>query len=351
MDPILDDLAKLHKLDGERMLDAIGGFPEYCREAIEIAEEVPLGDLPSKTFEAVTFIGIGSSAIGGQLIADWLSRESRAPMVVSRGYDLPSFVDEKTLAFAVSYSGNTDETITAFQQALDRGSSIVSLTSGGSLEGLSEKHGLPLILIPKGLRPRAALPYQFFALATVLNRLSLIPSSWAEVNEAIKILEELRGKMEPTVPVNENPAKKLAMNLNGKVPFVYGPPLFDAVAYRLATQLNENSKVPAASGAFPELFHNAVLGCEGPEVALRPLCILLIRDPGETAKIARKIDRFRGLFDRQIGGIVNIEAEGRGKLARMLSVLYIGDYVSAYLGLLYGKDPSSTDAIDELKQV
>jgi len=123
------------------------------------------------------------------------------------------------------------------------------------------------------------------------------------------------------------------------------------VAYRLRTQLNENSKVPAGSGSFPELFHNAVLSCEAPDEVLKPICLLFIRDSGETNRIARKIDRFRALFEGRVGGIVEVRARGQGKLARMLSVLYTGDYISTYLGLLYGQDPSSTDAIEELKRV
>jgi len=351
MDQVLDDLEELRRLDRGGMLDAVHGFPEYCRRGIEIAGAVPLGSLPEKVFEAVTFIGVGGSAIGGQLVAEWLSRESEVPMVVSRGYDLPGFVDENTLVFAVSYSGNTEETLTAFRETMRRGSSIVALTSGGALERLSIEHNVPLVSISGGLRPRAALPYQLFAVAATLNRLGLVGRPWAEVDEAIEVLGKLREEMMPEVSADENPAKGLALSLVGKIPFVHGPPLFEGVAYRLRTQLNENSKVPAGSGSFPELFHNAVLGCEGPDEVLRPLCLLFIRDPGETNEMARKIDRFRALFEGRVGALVEVRARGQGKLARMLSVLYTGDYTSTYLGLLYGQDPSSTDAIEELKRV
>ena len=351
MDQVLDDLEGLRRLDRGGMLDAVHGFPEYCRRGIEIAEAVPLGGLLEKDFEAVTFIGVGGSAIGGQLVAEWLSRESEVPMVVSRGYDIPGFVDENTLVFAVSYSGNTEETLSAFREALKRGFSIVALTSGGALERLSRENGLPLVPIPGGLKPRAALPYQLFAIAATLNRLGLVGSPWAEVDEAIEVLGELRDEMVLKVPADENPAKRLALNLRGKIPFVHGPPQFEGVAYRLRTQLNENSKVPAGSGSFPELFHNAVLSCEAPDEVLKPICLLFIRDSGETNRIARKIDRFRALFEGRVGGIVEVRARGQGKLARMLSVLYTGDYISTYLGLLYGQDPSSTDAIEELKRV
>ena len=351
MDSFIDDLEKIKELDKSGMLKTLRGFPEDCRRAIGMAEVIPLGDLSDVAFKAIVFVGMGGSAIAGKLICDWLLEESHIPMVVSKGYHVPHFVDEETLVFAVSYSGNTEETLSALRKAMDRGSAVVSLTSGGSMERLSRDKGLVLLRVPGGLRPRASLPYQFFMIATVLNRLGLIPSSWEEVDEAIKVLGELRNEMVPEVPADSNPSKKLALSLINKVPFVYGPRLFEGVAYRFGTQLNENGKVPATSGVFPEVFHNAVLGCEGPDEALKPLCVLIIRDPEEPGEITGKVDRFKALMEPVVGGVIEERARGRGKLARMLSVLYLGDYTSTYLGLHYGKDPSSMDAIEELKRV
>jgi len=351
MDTAIDRPKELLELDKGGMLEALRRFPEYCLQAMEIAEAAPLGDLQGKSFKAVVFAGMGGSAIGGKLVGDWLLGESPVPMVISRGYHLPGFVDGETLVFAVSYSGNTEETLSSFQEALERGSHVISVTSGGQLDRLSRERDLPIVTMPAGTRPRAALPYQFFILATVLNRLGLVPRSWREVDEALEVLRELRDEMVPEVASESNPAKRLALDLMNKIPFVYGPRLFEGVAYRLGTQLNENSKVPAASGFFPELFHNAVLGCEGPDDVLEPLCLLYIRDPEESDVTALKIDRFKGLLAPRVGGTFEIRARGRGKLSRMLSALYVGDYVSTYLGLLYGKDPSSMDAIEELKRV
>lgn len=350
MDSVVDRPDKLLELDKGGMLRVLQRYPEDCRRAIEIAEAAPLDDLEDKTYKAIVFAGMGGSAIGGRLIGDWLLEESPIPMVVSRGPQLPGFVDQETLVFAVSYSGNTSETLAAFHEALNRGSDIIPIASGGSLEEVSREKGLPFVLMPGGMKPRAALPYQFFIPATALNRLGLATNSWGEVKEALSVLENLGGEMAPEVPSDSNPAKRLALGLRSKVPFVYGPRLFEGVAYRLGTQLNENSKVPAASGAFPELFHNAVLGCEGPDETLGPLCVLIIRDLEESDEMVRKIDRFKDLLEPRVGGMLEVEARGRGKLSRMLSVLYIGDYTSTYLGLLYGKDPSSMDAIEELKR-
>jgi glucose/mannose-6-phosphate isomerase len=346
----LDKPVRLMELDEGGMLKNLGRFPEDCRLAVETAEGVCLGELGKRAFKSVVFAGVGGSAIGGKLITDWLSGESGVPMVVSVGYSLPGFVDREALVLSVSYSGNTEETLSMFREALDTGAQIASFTSGGQLERLSKERGIPLVSMPGGLKPRAALPFQFFMLATVLERLGLVPCS-GEVDEAIEVLGEVRDGLVPEVPSASNPAKRLALDLFNKVPFVYGSELFGSVAYRFGTQLNENSKVPAGSGSFPELFHNVVLACEAPKEVLDPLCLLFIRDPLESDTMSRKIDRFKALFEPRVGRVLEAWARGRGKLARMFSILLLGDYVSTYLALLYGHDPSSMDAIDELKRV
>jgi len=351
MGSILEELDRLRKTDRRGMLERLQMYPEDCRNAVEMAKRLDIKHIVDRHFKAVVFSGVGGSAIGGQLIKDWINEESKIPLIVSRGYHLPGFVDQDALVFSVSYSGNTEETLSAFHEAFRRRATVISLTSGGLLGKLSKEKGITLALMPTGLLPRAALPYQFFMIATIMNRLGLIGDSWREVDEAIEILGRLRDDTVPEVPIESNPAKRLASSMMNKVPFIYGARLFEGVAYRLGTQLNENSKVPAASGSFPELFHNAVMGSEAPDEVLSSLFILIIKDPEETEAMTRKIDRFEALLEPRVAGLLEVRARGKGKLARMFSVIYLGDYASAYLGLLYGKDPNSMDAIIELKRV
>ena len=332
------------------MLEALSRFPESCGEGIDAAEALPFDALRGREFKAVVVAGVGGSAIGGHLLHDWLIESCPLPIYVSRGYRLSRFVDDETLVFTVSYSGNTEETLAAFDEALGRQCPVIALTSGGELRKLSIKKKIPLISLPGGMQPRAALPNQFFSMSTVMSRLALASDSWGEVGEALKVLGALRDELVLEKPTDENPAKRLALELRGLVPFVYGPRLFEAVAYRIRTQLNENAKVPAGSGSFPEAFHNAVMGREGPEGIRNRVCALLLRDPGETPTMRRKIDAFRGLLEGRLGRVLELEARGRGRLARMMSALYVGDYASTYLGLLYGLDPSSTDSIAALKR-
>jgi glucose/mannose-6-phosphate isomerase len=348
---ILDDQGGMRELDRDGMLECLRRFPENCSLALELAEEAPLDDIAARSYTAVVFVGIGGSAIGGAFVRDWLNEESRIPMAVSRGRRLPRFVDGETLVFAVSYSGNTVETRAACVEALDRGATVVVLTSGGDLERLARERGLVSLKMPEGMKPRAAIPFQFFMLAATMNRLGLIPDSWCEVGEAIRVLESLRDEMVPEVESSANPAKRLAKDLFHRIPFVYGPKLLESVSYRFSTQLMENAKTPAASWAFPEAFHNAVMASEAPQEILDRLALLIIRDLKGTEETNRKIRRFQELFEPKVGILCEVETRGEGKLARILSVVYMGDFVSTYLALLYGRDPGSTDAIDEMKRV
>lgn len=351
MEPTLDQPEQLEALDRGEMLKILSRFPDCCREAVETAEALPLDTLPRRGFKAVAVAAVGGSAIGGHLLRDWLLDTCPIPIHVSRGYRLPRFVDGETLVLAVSYSGNTEETLTALGEALERGCPVIAVTSSGEMQRLSTERGLPLLSLPRGLQPRAALPNQFFSLATVMRRLGLASEPWEEVDEAFEVLEALRDDLVPETPTVENPAKRLALGLRGLVPFVYGPRLFEGVAYRISTELNENGKVPAGSGFFPEAFHNAVMGCEAPEEVRRHFCALIIRDPEGPPEMRRKIDGFKQMLESSGVRVIEIRARGRGRLARMLSALYIGDYAATYLGLLYGLDPSSTDSIEALKRV
>ena len=351
MDRSLDDLRYIKTLDESGMLQVQKRFPEDCRSAIKRAQKVSLEGISNKRFNKVVFAGVGGSSIGGKLIIDWLWSECTVPLVLSRGYHLPAFVDEETLVFTVSYSGNTEETLNMLSEALRVGAPTITVTSGGIMDDVAKENGLPQISLPSGYRPRAAISHQFFSLATAMHELDLVGVSWGEVPEALSTLEAIRDEVSMDVPTDENLAKKIALRLIGKIPLVYGSSLIEGVAYRVGTQLNENSKVPSGSGSFPEAFHNAVLGSEWDSEALGNLALLLLRDNWDDEGMKRKIERFKELFTPKVGDIIELESRGSGRLARILSLVYIGDYVSTYLGLLYGHDPSSNLSIDKLKQV
>jgi glucose/mannose-6-phosphate isomerase len=348
----LDDPEYLKSHDRGDMLSVLTRFPSSARKAIRDAEKLELGEIPKKKIESLVVAGMGGSAVGGILLRDWLRDVSKTPIFVSRGSRLPEWVDEGTLVYAVSYSGDTEETLSQYHQAIEKGCPLICFCSGGKLSQSASLRKIPCLRFPKGYKPRAAIAFQFFGLAVVTKNLGLIgDETWGEVEEAIEVAKSLSEKMGPESPTDSNPGKALAESIRGYTPYVYGSTLHEGVAYRYSTQFNENSKSPASAGFFPEAFHNSVMAREALPELLDKACAVIIRNPLEEEAVSVKIDRFAELLAERFGGVVEVEAIGEGRLARMISALYIGDFASAYLGMLYGRDPSTTDSIDALKRL
>ena len=347
MNSPLDDLEHVGRIDPRGMLDVITALPESAEDALETAEKVKF---KFRRFRSLVVAGMGGSAVGGLLLRDWLQQTSPVPITVSRDYGLPGFVERNTLLFAVSYSGGTEETLSAYEEARQRGAKIVAFTSGGELEKRAHAARLTIYRLPTGFQPRAAIAHQFFTLAVAARKAGIAGDCWWEVKEAIDTLKVLREEMRPDVPTKSNPAKRLAEDIKGYTPIIYGSHIHEAVAYRWNTQLNENGKSPAASTFIPEAFHNATVASEGDPTVLRHLCAIFLTDPMEGEHLAAKTRRFMDLLRPGFGKILEVQARGEGRLARMLSALYVGDYASAYLGVLYGKDPSTVESIDRLKR-
>jgi len=329
------------------MLNVITALPESAEDAIVDAEKV---NLRVRRFKNLVVAGMGGSAVGGLLLRDWLMQTSRVPIVVSRDYSLPGFVGRDTLLFAVSYSGGTEEALSAFEEGKAKGAKMVAFTSGGELEKRARTSRIVVYKLPAGFQPRAAIAHQFFTLAVAARKAGITQDSWWEVREAIDVLKTLREEMRSETPQRSNPAKKLAEELRGYVPLVYGSRIHEAVAYRWNTQLNENGKSPAGSSFIPEAFHNAIVAGEADKELLKTVCAVFLLDPAEGKHLAAKTRRFRDIIKPSFGKVLEVQARGEGRLARMLSALYVGDYVSAYLGVLYGKDPSTVESIDRLKR-
>jgi glucose/mannose-6-phosphate isomerase len=349
MSSVLDDAETVSRLDPDGMLKAITDFPLSARKALANTEKTKI-NIKGIEYTSLLIAGMGGSAVGGLLLRDWLRDSLEIPVEVSRGYNLPAWVNQKTLIYAVSYSGNTEETISQYHEALKLGCTIVCFCSGGILEQLAKENHQTLVRFPTGQQPRAAIPYQFYNLAGVTRRIGLIDDKkWSEVEESINVVEALCEDMEPTVSHEVNLGKQLATEVKDYIPFIYAPRLFENVAYRYSTQFNENSKSPAATNFYPEAFHNSVMAREGSEEILSSICAVIIYDPLESQRLNKKIKVSLELMEETFGKIVTVEAKGESNLARMMSALIQGDYVSAYLGILYGIDPSTTESIELLK--
>ena len=344
---VLDQEDKIKQIDKSNMLGDLLKTPNYCQDAIKRAKQVNVPELLKP--KNIVVVGMGGSAIGGEILRDWLRDTIPIPIEVSRDYTLPAYVEKDTLVFVNSYSGNTEETLTAFFTATERKCTVVAITSGGKLEDFCKKLHVPHTVIPRGLQPRVAVPYMFFPLPVLMEKMGIISNIDAELEEAIVSLGNVVKANAPEEPTKGNKSKQLATELQGTVPVVYGFRQYCSIANRLKAQFNENSKVPSKAEAFPELNHNETVGYDAPETLTKKLSIVLIRDSDEPTEIRNRIETTKRLVLGRANKVLEVWAEGNSKLAKMLSIMSTGDFASVYLAILQKKDPTPVDIILKVK--
>ena len=342
---VLDDIGEIRKVDKGNMLAFCVEAAEHYRKAANIAEKISLQHAnPANIIVA----GMGGSAIGGELLKDWVRNKAQAPLEVNRDYALPAYANKKSLVLVVSYSGETEETLSAFLDAVKRKCTIFCVSSGGSLLEFAEKLSVPYLRVPSGMPPRAALPYLFVPLLKSLEKSGVVSGVSGELSEATKILERVSGENAPEKPAENNFAKTLASGINGTVPVVYGFGVFRSVAQRFKQQFNENSKVPSKWEFFSELNHNEIVGWEKAEKLAECLSTLFIRDKSESDAIRSRIEITKTLLP-SASKMFEMWTQGKGALARMLSTVCIGDFTSVYLAVLRNVDPTPVENINLLK--
>ncbi len=345
---ILDDRAALARIDAGGMLGLIGRSADFAGGGWRVAGGI---SAPAPRPSAVVVAGIGGSGIGGQLLRSLVASNTPIPVVPVAGAALPAFAGRGTVVFACSYSGETEETLAAFDAARHGGAGIVAVTSGGRLAERARALGYPLVLLPPGLPPRSAMFYQLLAMLRIAADLQVTGIDDEHVSEAVEVLARLAGTWGPTAPSGANQAKRLALQLQGMLPVIYAAsPDLAAVAYRWKTQVNENAKTFAMWNAFPELSHNETVGWTRiAQAGLRPFVVIL-RDRDDGDRAAREVEATRAVALRGAQGIEEIWSQGNGRLARMLSLVLLGDFVSVYLACLSGVDPTPIDVIGEIKR-
>jgi len=343
------DNSELKRLDPEDMLARIHEMPWQCQQAWQMAEDF---DLPQEYSEVnkVLIIGMGGSAIGGDLVSSLVAPEARIPVFVYRGYDLPAFVDDSTLIIASSYSGNTEETLSAFNQALETGARKLVVTTGGKLKDIADEKGIPVLTFNYRSQPRAALAFSFLPILCFLQKLGFVGNKSADVTEAVEILQNLSRRIDETRPVEQNQARQLAEKLYGHLPVIYGADLLSEVAHRWKTQINENSKAWAFYEVFPELNHNAVVGYQFPPELAEKTMVVLLRSDLLAQPIRHRYEVTCQLLERAGVRYEFVDGEGTSALSQLLSLVLFGDYVSYYLAILYRIDPSPVEAINYLKE-
>ena len=341
----LDDVAALKHGDPHDARHVLADFAHQCRAAARLRPEPP----PRVTAPPVVVMaGMGGSAAGGDVLAACAGERLPVPIVVHRGYGLPPTASGRAFVVASSYSGSTGEVLSAVDVALERGLAIAAITSGGALGERAARHGLPTVLLPGGLMPRMALGYLLFPAIAVLRTIGLEVATEAEVAEALDVVEALVTGLVPERPSAQNEAKRLALAIGDRLPAVYGGPVTGAVAYRWKTDMEENAKAFALSGVIPEMNHNAIEAWRAPNAGRMQL--VLLREEDEPPAIARRFAVLRELIGGEAGGVSECWARGRGRLARLVSLAYLGQWTSYYLALLRGVDPWTVPLLDELKR-
>jgi len=331
------------------MLACLHEMPELCHQAWQMAMEF---NLPSDYSEVnrVVVLGMGGSAIGGDLVKSLATSEAKLPILVHRDYDLPLYVDAQTLVIASSYSGMTEETLSSFEKALRIPAKKLVITTGGNLKGMAEQTGVPVFSFDYKAQPRAALPFSFLPILAFLQRLALIGDKSTSVAETVHVLRRLSPRIKEDMPLSNNPAKQLAIRLYRHLPVIYGGGILAEVAHRWKTQINENSKTWAFHEVFPELNHNAVVGYQFPRQLVKLVVVVLLRSTSLLERIKLRYDVTCQLFDQAKVSYKIVDAEGNSPLSQMMSLILFGDYVSYYLALLCKIDPSPVASINYLKK-
>jgi len=317
------------------MIETIKKYSEMCLEAVKIAKKV---DIPDYKFNKILVCGVGGSAICGDLLRDLLKNRVPIPIDVCRDYHLPAYVDKDTLTFCISYSGNTEETLSQFVDCVKRKTKIIGITSGGKLEEWCKKFDLPYVLIPSGYQPRSALSYLFFSILVCLQKLGVV-NLQKEIVETIELLKRIK----------TDSVKKLASSMKDSEIIVYSSDEFSGVAKRIKTQINENSKTPAKYDVFPELDHNEIVGYQNERLNKNSF-VLILRGKDEPEEIKARIDITKDLIKGKVKAMEDVWAEGKSKLAKIMSLIFLGDVLSYELAVLNDVNPIEVESIVILKK-
>ncbi len=332
------------------MYELIYQFPSQFEDALNIIEGAKLPDWDTNQIKNIVVAGLGGSAIGGDLVRSYLTEKFNIPFFICRNYTLPNFVNEYSLVFISSYSGNTEETLSAYDDAQRRKAKILAFSSGGKVKEKSLQHKITWVNIPKGFPPRAALGYSFVPILAMLERRGFIQGEKEQIKKTKELLSSNRSKYRIESKVQENLAKRIALELHQKLPIIYASTdHFDAVSTRWKGQICENAKMLAFNNVFPEFNHNELVGWKILSEYRDDLIVVILKDRNDHPRIKRRMEIVRGIIDKEKVRVIEVESSGETLLSRIFSLIQLGDFVSFYLAILNKEDPTPVKVIDFLK--
>lgn len=346
------------------MLARIREFPRQVEDAWGIVSGLDIERELARDVRQVLVAGMGGSAIGADLVSGLVADQCPLPIHVHRSYGVPAWVDRHTLFIASSYSGNTEETLDAWDAAVDAGAKCIAITTGGELARRAQAAGATAIGFDYGAQPRAALGYSFTLVYGLLARLGWLEDAETALRTGLEFLESAAGQWEPDACLEVNFAKRIAKNYSGRIPVMIAAGHLAPVARRWSTQLNENTKSWAFWQELPELNHNLIVGLRHPRKAnsiaagestprevADTVHITLLRSPHYRDRIVRRLEITEEVLSSSGFDCSDVTAPtGADRLAELFWMVWLGDYVSYYLACLYGEDPTPVETIELLKR-
>lgn len=373
---------EIQKNNMEDVFEILNNFPKDIEQSIKITNEIKIKD----KYENIVFSGMGGSAISGDIVKDFLSNKSTVPIFVSKEYSLPKFANEKTLLFVISYSGATEETISSLKDGIAKKCKIVAITSNGEIVEICKSNKIDCIKIPIGYQPRFALPYLLFPIFLVIEKnekheqsLDNFGISFKNSKNSQKLSRKFMSEQLPNKSNKEKnllfqnfdlsfskeikncikflkkekenikfSAKGIAKNLKDKIPLIYSYLPYNSVARRWKNQFNENAKIFSFVNEFPECCHNDIQSWEDKNA--KNFVVIILRDENEEERMKKRINATKKLALKNSYKIIEVYAKGKTELARMIYLVYFGDYVSVYLAMRYKRNPLNIEVIKKLKE-
>jgi glucose/mannose-6-phosphate isomerase len=338
---MLDDLKYIHQRDGQ---DALG-IAEKQAAQLEHEFDAPVIE---GNFENIVYAGMGGSALAALISQSWPGY--KVPFEVCRQYHIPAYVSNKTLFIAASYSGNTEETVSALTEAEAKGAKIAVIAGGGKLHETAQSKNYPFVLLPKAAQPRYAVFYNLKALVQILESAGFVneAEASAQMKQTSEFLRQSVQAWLPTVPQAQNPAKQLAMELAGKSGVVYAGPLMAPAAYKWKISFNENAKNVAWWGQYPEFNHNEFIGWSSHPID-KPYAVVDLRSSFEHPRVQKRFELSDKLLSGRRPAAHVVQAQGETILEHLLWTTSFGDFVTIYLALLNGVNPAPVDLVEKFK--
>ncbi|MFP4368446.1 MAG: bifunctional phosphoglucose/phosphomannose isomerase [Candidatus Kapaibacterium sp.] len=336
------------------MREVLINFPKQIEHALKIADDINIKKALPET-DSIAVLGMGGSAIGGDLTRAYIEAESglKVPVYINRDYDIPAHFSKNTLFIASSYSGGTEETISGVNKALQLGARVICISSGGKLSDMAEERGLDLVKIPGGFQPRCALGYSFIAVLSIILKSGLASDEFVKDTKSAfdDIQKMISEKAQSYNSGSDRSAELIKDALLNKIPVIYSPASLEAVNLRWRGQFQENAKSLAFGSVLPEMNHNEINGWGMSREIMSNFLVIFLRDKDENTRVKTRFEAMKKIFADDNIQVLEIAGEGGKLLTRMFDLLYIADWASLLLAEAYGKDPIAIPVISKLKTI